>query len=217
MTMKNKISIILADSEYLIRVGLRYFINSRKDMKILDEAIDHADLMEQMKKHKPDVVVVDYNQPRNFSKETITAIKKSSPQTNILVISADDDKQSIYEVLEAGTNSFLTKSCDEDEIIGAIKATAKGERFFCNKVLNYIMQRSFPEGEEDCSPVPLSDRECEVVKLVAEGLVAKQIAAQLNLSTHTVYTHRKNIMKKLGIGSTSELVLYAVNHGIISK
>ena len=215
--MKNKISIILADSEYLIRVGLRYFINSRKDMEIMDEAIDHADLIEQMGKYKPDVVVVDYNQPRHFSKATINAVKKISPQTNILVISADDDKENIYEVLEAGTNSFLTKSCDEDEIIGAIKATAKGEKFFCNKVLNYIMQRSFPEGEEDCSPVPLSDRECEVVKLVAEGLVAKQIAAQLNLSPHTVYTHRKNIMKKLGISSTSELVLYAVNNGILNK
>ena len=84
---------------------------------------------------------------------------------------------------------------------------------YCTNVLNHLLEKSFPK--DDCSPVPLTPREIEIVRLVASGLIAKEIASELNLSTHTVYTHRKNIMKKLKFGTTSELVLYAVNEGII--
>ena len=111
-------------------------------------------------------------------------------------------------------NSFLSKQCDEKEILDAVLATAKGEKFYCTNVLNYLLEKSFPK-ETECKPLPLSAREVEIVQLISTGLIAKEIAGKLNLSTHTIYTHRKNIMKKLGIGSTSELVLYAVNEGIV--
>ena len=110
-------------------------------------------------------------------------------------------------------NSFLSKKCDEKEIIDAVHATSKNEKYYCTNVLNCLLEKSFPK--DDCSPRPLSPREIEVVQLVAKGLIAKEIASELYLSTHTIYTHRKNIMKKLKIGTTSELVLYAVREGII--
>ncbi|MEM6965044.1 MAG: response regulator transcription factor [Bacteroidota bacterium] len=108
----------------------------------------------------------------------------------------------------------MTKGCDEEEIINAIKATAKQERFFCNKILNFILEKSFAKSD-DGTTTPLTTREIEIVRLVVEGKIAKEIADELNLSTHTIYTHRKNIMNKLELKSTSELVLYAVEKGFV--
>lgn len=208
------ISILLADSQYLVRVGLRALLSGIEPFEVVGEVSDEAELMEQLPRLKPNVVILDYNQPEYFSTDTVLKIKQQAPDANVLIISGDSQRYGIYQVLEHGVNSYLTKHCGEDEIIDAVKATAKGEKFFCNNVLNYILEKSFPR-DPDCSPTPLSPREIEVVRLVASGLIAKEIASELNLSTHTIYTHRKNIMKKLNINSASELVLYAVNNGIV--
>lgn len=208
------ISILIADSQYLIRFGLKALLSSVESFNVIGEVTDEEELMEQLPALKPQVLILDYNQPEYFSTDTIVKIKQVAPASNILIISGDAQRYGIYQVLEYGVNSYLTKHCGEDEIIDAVKATAKGEKFFCNNVLNYILEKSFPR-DSDCSPTPLSPREIEVVRLVASGMIAKEIAGELNLSTHTIYTHRKNIMKKLNIGSASELVLYAVNNGIV--
>lgn len=211
-------SIVLADSQYLIRLGLKNLIRSVAGFSIKTEASNESELLSFLKKEKADVIILDYNQPGAFDISTIQKVNKIAPQSNFLIISADNNKNNIYEVLELGVNSFLTKQCEEDEILNAIKATAKGDKFFCNNVLNYILEKSFsPEIDGDCSPTPLSFREIQIVKLIVAGKIAKEIADDLNLSTHTVYTHRKNIMKKLELNSTSELVIYALNHGIIEK
>ncbi|MFK8104323.1 MAG: response regulator [Saprospiraceae bacterium] len=210
------ISIAIADSQFLIRVGLAHLVSEKEHFNIVGDAEEEEELLTIVKNEAIDVVILDYKQDDTFSCETITKLKKLAPKTNILVISADNDKQSIYHALELGVNSYLTKSCNEEEIFDAITATAKGEKFFCNKVLDYIMQKSFPK-VENCAPTPLSVREREVVYLIAKGHIAKEIAQLLNISTHTVYTHRKNIMKKLELSTSSELILYAVEHGIIDS
>lgn len=209
-----KLSVILADSQYLIRVGLRHILDAIPDCEIVAEATHETALLDLVKQHQPNILVLDYNQPGRFSMETIYKARNISPHTNLLIISADEDKKNIYQVLESGVNSFLSKLCDEKEIINAVLATGKGEKFFCTNVLNHLLEKSFPK-EADCMPTPLSPREIEIVRLIASGLIAKEIAGKLNLSTHTIYTHRKNIMKKLRLGTTSELVLYAVNSGIV--
>ena len=118
--------------------------------------------------------------------------------------------------METGISGFVTKECSQQEIVAAIYATAKGEKFFCNKVLELILDKHLQKEEKDkCLPTDLSVREVEVVQLTASGLNARQVAEKLNLSHHTVYTHRKNVMKKLGLGSVSELTLYAVKTGLI--
>ena len=207
-------SIVIADAQYLIRVGLRHILMANPACKVVAEVTDENALLAALKAHRPKVLVIDYAQTESFSPDTIQKIKTASPRTNILVISGDEDKKTIFQVLESGVNSFLSKQCDEKEILGAVLATAKGEKFYCTNVLNYLLEKSFPK-EQECKPLPLTPREIEIVQLVSSGLIAKEIAGKLNLSTHTIYTHRKNIMKKLGINSTSELVLYAVNEGIV--
>lgn len=193
---------------------MRHLLKSQPAFQIVGEAINERQLTEQLSRHLPSIVILDYNQPGRFSTSTLDIIRQYSPSSKVVVISADEDKNAIYEVLESGVNSYLSKQCDEKEILDAIEATAKGEKFYCTNVLNHLLEKSFPK-KDNCKPTPLSPREIEIVQLVASGLIAKEIASKLNLSTHTVYTHRKNIMKKLQIGTTSELVLYAVNEGIV--
>ncbi len=209
------ISVILADAQYLVRVGLSHILANRTDIKVLGEVANESDLLEMMEAENAEVVILDYNQIGNFSTKTVQHLKERFPDTGILVISADNEKDSIYEVLEYGVTSFLTKSCDGKEILEGVQAAAKKQRYFCKKVMDYVFERSFSPTAEDCAPMPLTVREIEVVQLVAKGLIAKEIADQLNLSTHTIYTHRKNIMRKLKINTASELVLYAVNNGLV--
>ncbi|MGB1218055.1 MAG: LuxR C-terminal-related transcriptional regulator [Saprospiraceae bacterium] len=210
-------NVVIADSQYLIRVGLRHLLDAREDMNVVGDAEDMEELQEIFSISKPDVLIFDYNKPDYFAQDDLDEIKRLSPNTGILIISADDERQSIYSVLEKGVNSFITKQCSEDEIYNAINATAKGEKFFCNKVLEYLLQKSFGEPKQECVATPLSPREIEVVKMVVEGKTAKEISAAINLSIHTIYTHRKNIMKKLGFSSASELVLYAVRNGLVDS
>lgn len=210
------VSILLADAQYLIRLGLKHLMDRIPEFEVIAEAKNAIDLKRLLEKHQVDVVILDHLQSSIYGQNVVPKIQEISPDTGILIISSDNDRNKIYALIESGVNNFLTKQCDEAEIINAIRATAKGEKFFCSKVLNYILEKSFAK-PDDCAPSPLSPRECEIVRLVAEGKIAKEIASELNLSTHTVYTHRKNIMKKLQLGSASELVRYALEKGLVES
>lgn len=211
------ITVAIADSQYLIRVGLMHLLNTRDEVTLVGEASDQKGLYELVEQQQPDVLIFDYNKPQTFDKEDLVKVKKLSSKTGFLIISADDNRQSIFAVLEKGVTSFLTKECDEEEIFKAIKATSRGEKFFCSKVLDFLLQKSLGNEPENCYAVPLTTREIEIVKFISEGKTAKEIAEEINISIHTIYTHRKNIMKKLKMNSTSELVLYAVRNGIVDS
>ncbi len=211
------VSVVIADAQYLVRRGLNSLIEGEEGFEVVGEAIDIEDLENAFREQLPDMLILDHA-GESLGLEAIDLCKRLSPGTRILVISSDEDKKLINDVLEHGVQSFLTKNCGEEEISDAIRATARGEKFFCTRVIDYLLERSFSREEDaDCSPTPLTTREVEIVQLTAKGLIAKEIASQLNLSTHTVYTHRKNIMKKLQLNTSSELVLYAVNHGIVDR
>jgi DNA-binding NarL/FixJ family response regulator len=126
-------------------------------------------------------------------------------------------KTNIYKVIELGAISFLTKECDKEEIIGAIYATAKNEKFLCHKVIDIIIEKHMHTDDDNCKAFNLSLRETEIIKLTAKGWTAKTIAGHLFLSTHTVYTHKKNIMKKFKINSSSEMIVYAIQNGLGNK
>lgn len=215
-----EITIILADSDYLIRVGLRHLLENTPDFKVVGEVTNEADLFQALTEQQPDILILDHHQSPHFSENVVETIQKTTPHTNLLIISADGDKQRISTLIQSGINSYLTKKCSRDEIIDAVRATARGENFFCKNIMNYILEKSFGKTPKTKTTTPrtvatLTKREQEVVRLIAQGRVAKEIAKELHLSIHTVYTHRKKIMKKLQIKSTSELVLYAANQGLI--
>lgn len=211
------IKILIADAQYLVRIGLIELLRHNKDFKIIGEASNTTELLTLSKENRPDVVIFDYNSEKNFSQQDIESVRKLSPKTNFLVISADDSKQHIYRAIELGAVSFLTKECDKEEIFGAIYATAKNEKFLCHKVIDIIIEKHMHTDEDNCKAFNLSLRETEIIKLTAKGWTAKTIAKHLFLSTHTVYTHKKNIMKKLKINSSSEMIVYAIQNNLVTK
>ncbi|MGB1206025.1 MAG: LuxR C-terminal-related transcriptional regulator [Chitinophagales bacterium] len=212
------ISIVLADEQYLIRVGLKHLLQQKNDISVVAEATNSDALSKAVEKYQPNVVIIDYHTTKkNFCIDNISLIKTISPKSQVLVISSDDNKQHILQAISAGTNAFLTKSCDKSEIISAIYAANRGERFFCNKVLDIILEKHLSNTDTfaNCAPSALTARELEVVELIAQGITTKEISKKLFLSHHTIYTHRRNIMKKLNVKSASELILYAVKTGLV--
>jgi len=213
----SSIKVAIADKQALTKVGLKSLINERKDLQLLNEINSLDDLRSTLKSEQPQVLLVDYNLRDFVSISDLREVKTLSPNTKILIISSDNDRSNIFDAIEIGISGFVTKECSQQEIVGAIYATAKGEKFFCNKVLDLILEKHLDKNADDeCLPTELSVREVEIVQLTASGMNARQVADKLHLSHHTVYTHRKNVMKKLAIGSVSELTLYAVKTGIIN-
>ena len=209
------IKVVIADSQDLTRFGLRYLVSGEKRLLLSGEAKTSKEAIKSCREKTPAVLILDYEKTEGFSINEIGELKKASPATNILVISSDENRETIHEILEKGVSSFLTKDCDETEVRNAIYATAKGEKFFCGKILDIIFEKHYTKDDADaCEPTELTTRELEIVKLITEGHTTKEIAEKLCLSHHTIYTHKKNVMKKLGIKSTSELILYAVNTGM---
>lgn len=213
------LSIVLADAAFLVREGIKAVTAAYAHLQVVGEARHSHELKTQLEQHQPDVVIIDYHAPGAFTVEDIRLIRSLSPDSGILVISSDLKRQDVFQVLEDGVQGFLLKECDHTEILGAIHAIAKNEKFFCGKVIDIILERrqqTVPANQStNCEPTRLTERETEIVRLMAEGTGAQEIADQLSLSVHTIYTHRKNIMRKLGVTNAAEVILYAINASLV--
>ena len=211
-----KIKITIADSHFLSRKGLAVALNENADFILLAEALSTSDLVNQSKFYSPDLIIIDYSSS-NFSLEGLQQIVKKYPAARLLAITQPIAADKISKALNTGVISHLLKDCDRDEIIEAIYKTAKGEKFMCGKIVSDILQNKSAEvPSSSCEGLNISEREMEIIKLVAEGYSNKEVADKLFLSTHTVTTHRKNIMNKLGVNNTAGLVLFAVRENLIS-
>lgn len=212
------IQILLADAAFLVREGIKSVVAGYPWIEVIGEATHSQDLIDKVNALKPDVVIMDYNAPGAFSISDVHQVTQLSPLSHILIISSNLQKSDVLKVLEYGAKGFLLKECDQTEILGAINAIAKDDKFFCGKVLDIILERRatpVPISVSDCEPTSLTTRETEVVKLMAAGIPAQQIADQLCLSVHTIYTHRKNIMRKLGVTTAAEVIVYAINTSLM--
>lgn len=211
-----KIKITIADSHFLSRKGLAMLLNENSDFVLLAEAISNTDLINQSKFYKPDLIIIDYTSA-NYNIEGMQQIIKKYPKTKILAITELQSNEIIAKGLKMGITSHLLKDCDQDEIVEAIYKTAKGEKFMCGKITNAILQeKSVNVSEYSCEGMNISEREMEIITLIAEGYSNKEVADKLFLSTHTITTHRKNIMNKLGVNNTAGLVLFAVRENLVS-
>lgn len=210
-----KIKITIADSHFLSRKGLAVVLNENADFILLAEALSTSDLVNQSKFYNPDLIIIDYSSC-NFSLEGLQQIVKKYPAAKLLAITQPIAADKISKALNTGVISHLLKDCDRDEIIEAIYKTVKGEKFMCGKIVSDILQNKAADVSSSCEGLNISEREMEIIKLVAEGYSNKEVADKLFLSTHTVTTHRKNIMNKLGVNNTAGLVLFAVRENLIS-
>lgn len=212
--------IVIADSSDLMRLGIRSLLKTELDVEIVGEAHDGAELNEIIKNFEVDLVIIDYTST-GFSVDNIAQIKQGFPRLNVLAITPEQSAVVLVEALKAGVNSYVKKDCSFPEIIDAVKSSSRGDRFFCGQILETIHEANLNVEDIDlealsCDPVLISKRECEIITMIAEGYTNTQIADRLFLSAHTVNTHRKNIMAKLGVKNTAGIVMYAVKTDLIS-
>jgi DNA-binding NarL/FixJ family response regulator len=213
-------NLILADSNDIIRIGLRTILNSQKEIEIVGEAKDNQELEALISSFETDIVLIDYTSS-GFSIDIIPAIINKFPTVKFVAITPEQSAQTLVDALRGGVKSYVKKDCDIAEIIDSVKATARGNKFFCGQILETIQLASINVDDLDfesfsCEPVLISERENEIIKLIAEGQTNIQIADILFLSSHTINTHRKNIMAKLGVKNTAGIVMYAVKTNLVS-
>lgn len=217
--MTETIKIIIADSHFLSRKGLSVLLTENVDFTLLSEETSSSDLIGKAKIYKPNLIIIDYVS-QNFGLESLQQIVKKFPTAKLLAITELNDAKVIAKAMKIGVTSHLLKDCDQDEIIEAIYKTTIGEKFMCGKIVDHALstdEKAVKASEgASCEGLNISDRELEIITLIAEGLSNKEVADKLFLSTHTVTTHRKNIMNKLGVNNTAGLVLYAVRENLVS-
>ncbi len=214
------ISVLIADKNYLSRLGLFTLLNESPNFEVEftdDDNFNH--LADLIKKNKPKILVLDF-QSLSFSTQQISFLLKTFKRLQILAITEFMPRQQMQEALNVGVRSYLLKECDKEEILEALHATYNNERFLCGKVLSYLSQTdtesiTYSTNKTTCQGFGITDRELDIIRLIAEGLSNKLIADKLELSTHTVNTHRKNIMAKLNIPNTAGIVMFAVKNQLI--
>lgn len=213
-------NVIIADSNDLIRIGLRTILSAQHDILISGEATNNDELLEQLNVFGASVVIIDYTSP-GFDINIVPKAQQKFKNVRFLAITSDQSAQTLVNAMRSGVTSYVKKDCELSEIVNAVSETARGTKFFCGQILEAIQKANIDVDDLDfdsftCEAVVLSERENEIIVLIAEGNTNEQIAEQLFLSKHTVNTHRKNIMSKLGVKNTAGIVMYAVKTNLVS-
>ena len=212
------IRILLADDHTVVRKGLRMLLESQAGFEVIADACDGRETIALAEKHLPDVVVLDVAMPILNGIEAARQISAKFPHTAIVFLSMHSDEGYVLKALKSGARAYLLKDSAEYDLIAAIKAVSDGKAFFSPAISKMLLQdyvRQVQEKSVEDSYDLLTPREREVLQLLAEGRSNKDVAGILNLSLHTVETHRGNILQKLNLHGTPELILYAVRKGII--
>ena len=207
-------TVLLADFQYLTRQGMASLIKAMPGFDLIKVVDSSNQLTETVETTQPKLVVIDIS---DKDRELIPKLKqlKENTSSSFLVISNSQTKESIQQLLSMGIKGILTKNCSEEEIINGLRAVSQGNRFFCNNILDLVVES--PDKEENCDPTNLTPREYEVLELITRGKTTAQIAEELHLSIHTINSHRKNILRKLNMNSPAELIVYALESGIVKS
>jgi two-component system response regulator NreC len=206
------IRVVIADDHAVVRSGLRMLIDAHAGLEVVAEAGDVPTAMQVIRAHRPEVAVLDLNMPGGSSLEAIPALRESTPETAIVVLTMQDDPAFAREALQGGALGFVLKEAADEELLEAVKLAARGDTYLNPRLgARLAAQPPAPSGPPD----GLSERELEVLKLIALGHTNVEIGEQLFLSTRTVETHRAHIQQKTRASSRAELVRYAIDHGLI--
>lgn len=211
---KKPIKIILADTDFAIGKRLRTLVSENKQFEYVAEAKDDKDLTSALAKYEADVLIVDHCCEECFSLEAVRNIKEDNPALNILMIYHKKTAEEINKMINTGIKNYLLKDCEEGEIIDAIKACAKGEKYFCRQTIEVLLEKRI-SGKDHFLTGRISKRETDIIKQLVTGKKPKEIAGIMNLSYHTVVKHKRNIYTKLGITNRIELIQFAAKSGLI--
>jgi two-component system response regulator NreC len=206
------ITVVLADDHAVVRKGLRLLVEAEDGLRVLAEAGTVPDALRMARAHRPRVLVLDLNMPGGSSLEAIPTIREEAPMTAIVVLTMQNDPSFARKALQAGALGFVLKEAADDELLGAIKLAAEGETYLNPRLgARLAAQPAQPAGPPD----DLSERELEVLKLIALGHTNAEVAGKLYLSVRTVESHRAHIQQKTRLSSRAELVRYALEHHLI--
>jgi len=213
------IRVLLADDQGIVRKGLRFLLSQDPGIEIAGEAEDGREAVRLAGELQPHVVIVDIAMPQLNGLDAATQITKANPRTAVIILSMYSDEEFLIRALTVGAKGYLLKDSAEADVLRAVHAVAQGRTYFspaiAHTLLEDYMRRLTQEGLQDRYDL-LTDREREVLQLLAEGRSNKEVASILGLSVHTVDTHRTNFMQKLDLHNTAEIVIYAMRKKIIS-
>jgi DNA-binding NarL/FixJ family response regulator len=216
-----RITVLIAEDHQIVREGLQSLLGHEADIEVVGEAENGREAVQLTRKLRPEVVVMDIAMPLLNGLEATRQIRKDSPQTRVLILSAHSDDAYVEQMIELGASGFLLKQSSASNLAMAIRAAQKGETFFSSAVtkrMNGRDQKSLDrEGNVKHKSNRLSSREVEVLQLIAEGKPNKQVAAELGVSFKTVDKHRQHLMGKLNIHDIAGLTRYAIAEGIIES
>jgi len=211
----SKLRVLIADDHKVIRNGLKRVINAEPDMEVVGEADDGQEAWQKTSELQPDVVIMDISMPKLDGIKATEKLKRECPQVKVLALSAYDNNGYINRLFQAGASGYLLKLAAAEELISAIHVVAEGGRYLDKTLTGKILEgyiRRKPAGA-GAKRDTLTEREEEVLRLVAQGFINKEIAAKLSVSVKTVEAHKSNLMQKLGLHSRAEIVRYALDQG----
>jgi two-component system, NarL family, response regulator NreC len=205
---------LIVDDHAVVRTGLRLLLEAEDDIEVVGEAGDARDAVFETRAQKPDVILLDVVMPGRSGLEAIPDLLKESPESKILVLSMQDDAAYVREAFASGASGYVLKEAADAEVVGAVREVAEGRRYV-HPVLGARLVAADAEERAKEEADPLSEREHEILRLLALGHTNQEIASALYLSVRTVETHRAHIMQKLRISTRAELVRYALEHGML--
>ncbi|MGZ4254551.1 MAG: response regulator [Solirubrobacteraceae bacterium] len=206
--------ILVADDHGIVRSGIKLLLERQADLQVVAEASDGVEAVEQALATHPDLCILDVGMPRKTGLQAAREIRSFLSETRVLMLSMHDDEHYLFEALKAGAAGSVLKRQADQDLVGAVRAVGRGEAFLTNAAERSII-RDWMSGSATGPAIPLTPREEEVVKLIAEAHTNAQIAQVLHLAEKTVESHRANVLRKLGMRDRVELVRYAIRRGLV--
>lgn len=215
----DKIKILLADDHKIFREGVRSILEKENDMEVVGEASNGAEVLELIEQVEPDVLVLDIDIGSPNGIEITALISENRPETKILILSMMGLHDFVIQALEKGAIGFLLKNTGKDEVLTAIRSVSKGDSYFSKEVSAILIEQlqKPPSSRRRNTEIPISPREVEVLKLIAQEFSNSEIAEKLFISIRTVDTHRRNLLEKLGVKNTAGLVKFAIQKGLLDE
>jgi DNA-binding NarL/FixJ family response regulator len=215
-----KLKILIADDHDLIRRGLRGLLATRSEWQVVGEVSNGIDAIEMAVRLRPDIAILDFSMPQLNGPGAAAQIVEMAPEIRVIVLTMHDSEQVIREVLQAGAHGFVLKSDADRDLLTAIEAVAINRHFFADWVSELVPMECLARSitpKVKRTGTSLTEREREIMRLLAHGMTSKAAAIQLQISMRTVESHRINISRKLGFSSIADLVRYAIRNGIIAR
>jgi DNA-binding NarL/FixJ family response regulator len=214
MTGTPRVRILLADDHAVVRHGLRLTLEAEPDFEVVAEASDGAQAVEAALHAEIDLAILDISMPRLTGIQVTRQLAEHRPDLRVLILSMHDNEQFFFEALRAGASGYVLKSAAHEDLVAACRATMRGEPFLYPRGVAALVREHLEQDRASASD-PLSARESEVVKLIAEGLTSREIGVLLSISDKTVERHRANVLEKLGLKDRVALTRYAIRRGLV--